>query len=156
MIALALTIGDEAPDFELSNQYGQKVRLSDFRGKKTVVLVFYPFAFSGICTGELCLLRDEISDFVSDGVETLAISCDPVPALKAWSDQEAFGFQLLSDFWPHGEVAQAYDVFWPNTGFATRGTFIIDDAGVLRWSVVNGPGEARSLADYREALAALS
>lgn len=155
-MALALTIGDEVPDFELSNQYGQKVRLSDYRGKKTVVLVFYPFAFSGICTGELCLLRDEISDFVTEGVETLAISCDPVPTLKAWSDQESFGFQLLSDFWPHGEVAQAYDVFWPTTGFATRGTFIVDTEGVLRWSVVNGPGEARSLADYRQALAQLA
>lgn len=153
---MALTIGDEAPDFELSNQYGQKVRLSDFRGKKNVVLVFYPFAFSGICTGELCLLRDEIGDFVADGVETLAISCDPVPALKAWSDQEEFGFGLLSDFWPHGEVAKAYDVFWPNTGFATRGTFIIDTEGVIRWSVVNGPGEARSIDDYRAALAELA
>ena len=152
---MALTIGDLAPDFELSNQFGQKVKLSDYRGSKNVVLVFFPFAFTGICTGELCVLRDEISDFVADGVETLAISCDSVPTLKEFADKEGFKFQLLSDFWPHGEVAQAYDVFWPQTGFATRGTFIIDTDGIIRWSVVNGPGEARSTDDYRQALAEL-
>lgn len=152
---MAITIGEQAPDFELSNQYGQPVKLSDFRGKKNVVVVFFPFAFTGICTGEMCVLRDEIADFVADGVELLAISCDSVPTLKEFSDKEGLEFTLLSDFWPHGEVAKSYGVFWENTGFATRGTFIIDTDGIVRWSVVNGPGEPRDTDEYRRALAEL-
>jgi mycoredoxin-dependent peroxiredoxin len=152
---MTITVGDEAPDFELSNQHGQPVRLSDFRGQKNVVIVFFPFAFTGICTGEMCVLRDEISDFVADGVELLAISCDSVPTLKEFAEKEGLEFTLLSDFWPHGDVAKAYGVFWEKTGFATRGTFIIDTDGVVRWSVVNGPGEARDTDQYRAALAEL-
>lgn len=152
---MSVELGAEAPDFELSDQHGQKVRLSDFRGSKAVVVVFYPFAFSGICTGELCLLRDDLSAFVSDDVVTLAISCDPVPALAAFAEQNGLEYALLSDFWPHGATAKDYGVFWDSTGFATRGTFIIDRDGILRWSVVNGPGEARSLDDYKAALASV-
>lgn len=152
---MSVELGAEAPDFELSDQHGQKVRLSDFRGSKAVVVVFYPFAFSGICTGELCSLRDDVSAFVSDDVVTLAISCDPVPALAAFAQQNGLEYALLSDFWPHGAVAKDYGVFWDTTGFATRGTFIIDRDGILRWSVVNGPGEARSLEDYKAALASV-
>ncbi len=153
---MAIQIGDEAPDFTLSNQHGQTVRLSNFRGQKNVVVVFYPFAFTGICTGELCVLRDEVSDFVAEGVETLAISCDPVPSLRVFADQNDIEYSLLSDFYPHGEVSQAYGVFLAEKGFATRGTFIIDRDGIVRWSVVNGPGEARSTDEYRAALAALA
>lgn len=153
---MTVEIGKPAPDFELSDQFGRKVKLSDFRGKKNVVLVFYPFAFTGLCTGELCVLRDESSDFVAEGVETLAISCDPVPSLKVFSEQNGIEYPLLSDFWPHGETAKAYGVFWEKTGFATRGTFIVDSNGILAWSVVNGPGEARSTSDYRAALAELT
>ena len=152
---MALEIGAPARDFALSNQHGETVRLSDFRGQKNVVVVFYPFAFTGICTGELCTLRDEGSDFVAPGVETLAISCDPVSALKVFGQQNNIEYSLLSDFYPHGAVAQEYGVFLADKGFATRGTFIIDREGILRWSVINGPGEARSTDAYREALAAL-
>lgn len=152
---MSVEIGAPAPDFELSNQHGEKVRLSDYRGKKTVVIVFYPFAFTGVCTGELCSLRDDISGFVSDDVETLAISCDPVPSLAVFAQQNDLPYQLLSDFWPHGATSRDYGVFWENTGFATRGTFIVDQAGIMRWSVINGPGEARSLDDYKAALADL-
>jgi mycoredoxin-dependent peroxiredoxin len=152
---MTVEIGSVAPDFELPNQNGEKVRLSDFRGEKTVVVVFYTYAFSGICTGELCGLRDDVSDFVNDGVETLAISCDPVPTLAAYAEHHALNYQLLSDFWPHGATSRDYGVFWDNTGFATRGTFIIDPAGIVRWCVVNGPGEARSLDDYKSALSSL-
>lgn len=153
---MSIAVGDEAPDFELSNQYGQKVRLSDFRGEKAVVLVFYPFAFTGICTGELCSLRDEAGDFVTEGVETLAISCDPVPSLKVFGEMNSLDYSLLSDFYPHGEVAQAYGVFLADKGFATRGTFIVDVDGIVRWAVVNGPGDARSTDEYRAALAQLA
>jgi peroxiredoxin len=152
---MTLEIGQEAPDFELKDQHGQMVKLSDFRGKQSVVLVFYPFAFSGICTGELCEIRDNLEIFTADGVQVIGISCDPMYSLRAYADAEGYEFPLLSDFWPHGGVAQQYGVFNETIGFAIRGSFLIDAEGVLRWSVVNGPGEARPLAAYREALAAL-
>lgn len=148
-------IGELAPDFELSNQFGQKIRLSDFRGDKNVVLIFFPKAFTGICTGELCAIRDQRTDFVGDDVVTFGISCDSDAALKAFSEVEDFGYDLLSDYWPHGRTAQAYGVFLEDKGFATRGTFVIDKDGIVRWKVVNSPGDARSNDDYRAALAEL-
>lgn len=148
-------VGSVAPDFELTNQHGQKVSLASFRDKKNVVVLFYPFAFSGICTGELCALRDDLAPFQNDQVELLAISCDPMYSLKAFADAEKYEFSLLADFWPHGEVAKKYGVFQDERGFSTRGTFVIDKSGVIRWSVVNGPGEARNLSDYRSALASM-
>ena len=148
-------VGSVAPDFELTNQHGQKVSLASFRDKKNVVVLFYPFAFSGICTGELCALRDDLAPFQNDRVELLAISCDPMYSLKAFADAEKYEFSLLADFWPHGEVAKKYGVFQEERGFSTRGTFVIDKSGVIRWSVVNGPGEARDVAAYKAALAAI-
>ena len=148
-------VGSVAPDFELTNQHGQKVSLASFRDKKNVVVLFYPFAFSGICTGELCALRDDLAPFQNDQVELLAISCDPMYSLKAFADAEKYEFSLLADFWPHGEVAKKYGVFQEERGFSTRGTFFIDKSGIIRWSVVNGPGEARDVAAYKAALAAI-
>lgn len=149
---MAIEVGQEAPDFELSNQHGEEVSLSGFRGKKKVALVFYPLAFSGICTGELCELRDQFSSLATDDVELLAISVDSKFTLKAFADQENYEFDLLSDFWPHGEVAKKYGVFVEDRGIASRGTFLIDEQGIVRASIVNGPGEARSLDEYRAAL----
>ncbi len=152
---MALQTGEAAPGFALKSEHGEVVELSAFRGEKNVALVFYPFAFSGICTGELCEIRDNLSAFEDGGVQVLAISCDPMFALRTWADAEKYQFPLLSDFWPHGAVAKDYGVFNESTGSAVRGTFLIDKDGVLRWSVVNGMGEARSLDGYREAIAAL-
>ena len=150
-----LKVGDIAPDFTLSNQYGEQVSLSSFRGKKNVVVMFYPFAFTGICTGELCTIRDRQPDFDNDDTVTLSISCDSVPSMKVFSTQENLTHNLLSDYWPHGTVSTAYGVFLEDKGFATRGSFVIDKEGVIRWMVINGPGEARSADEYMEALAAL-
>ncbi|MGI5164020.1 peroxiredoxin [Spirillospora sp. CA-253888] len=152
---MAVNVGDLAPDFELKDQHGTPVRLSDFRGDKTVVLVFYPLAFSGVCTGELCAIRDELPTLGGDDVQVLAVSVDSVFALRAWADQEKYQFPLLSDFWPHGGVAQGYGVFDEAKGLATRGTFIIDTEGVVRWKVENAIPDARDLDEYRKALAAL-
>lgn len=152
----ALQVGDVAPDFTLSNQYGEQVTLSDFRGKKNVVIMFYPFAFTGICTSELCTLRDRQPEFDNDDTVTLSVSCDSVPSLKVFAEQEKFIHHLLSDYWPHGTVSTAYGVFLEDKGFATRGTYVIDKEGVIRWMVVNGPGEARSADEYAAALAALA
>jgi peroxiredoxin len=151
---MSVTVGQPAPDFTLVNQRGEEVTLSQLRGRK-VVLVFYPFAFSGICTGELCDLRDRRGDFDDDTV-LLGISVDTKHALRVFSEREGLGFDLLSDFWPHGAVAQAYGVFLPERGMATRASFVLDREGIVRWAVVNGPGEARDPNDYREALAGIA
>ncbi len=153
---MAVEIGDEAPDFELKDQHGTPVKLSGFRGQKNVVLVFYPLAFSGVCSGELCEMRDSFPEAEREDVELLTVSVDSVYVHKTWADTEGYEFGLLSDFWPHGDVARAYGVFDDERGIATRGTFIIDKNGVVRWKVVNAIPQARDLADYSKALAELS
>jgi len=152
---MALEMGQSAPDFELTDQHGQKVTLSSFSGEKAVVLVFYPYAFSRVCTGELSDLRDRLPDFVSDDVALLALSCDPMFTLRAFADADDLKFPLLSDFWPHGEVSRAYGVFDEEKGCSTRSTFIVDKEGVLRWSVHNPMGEARDLEEYTKVLQGL-
>jgi peroxiredoxin len=152
---MTLTIGQAAPDFDVLNQHGEKVSLTSFKGEKNVVLLFYPFSFSGICTGELCALRDDLSAFANENVQLLVISCDPMYAQRAYADQEKYSFPVLTDFWPHGAVSKAYGVFDEARGCAVRGTFIIDKAGILRWQVVNGLGDARNLEDYKAAIATL-
>ncbi|MCC2661971.1 MAG: peroxiredoxin [Arthrobacter sp.] len=148
-------VGQQAPDFTLANQYGEPVRLSDFRGRN-VVVVFYPFAFSGICTGELCEIRDNLSVFEHSDAEVLAISVDSKYALRAYAEQEGYSFSLLADFWPHGAVAGQYGVFDRSSGMAGRGTFIIDGEGTIRYVVVKPRGQARDLAEYRRVLAGLA
>jgi mycoredoxin-dependent peroxiredoxin len=153
---MALEVGEQAPDFELKDQHGTPVRLADFQGTKNVVLVFYPLAFSGVCTGELCTLRDDFPEVNRDDVELLTVSVDSTFVLRTWADRDHFEFSLLSDFWPHGQVAKLYGVFDEMKGVATRGTFIIDKTGVIRWKVVNPNPQARDVAEYQKALADLS
>ena len=152
---MTLIIGNPAPAFELSNQHGEKVSLASFKGKKNVVVLFYPFAFSGLCTGELCAIRDDLSAFQNDNVQLVAISCDPMFAQRAFSEKEGYKFPVLSDFWPHGEVAKAYGVFEATRGCAIRATFVIDKEGILRWQVLNAMGDARNILDYKSAISAL-
>ena len=148
-------VGQEAPDFELKDQNNEVVRLSSLRGHKNVVLMFYPLAFTGVCQGELCSVRDEIANFDNADVTTLAVSVDSVFSHKVWADREGYTFRLLSDFWPHGSVADAYGVFNADLGIAIRGTFIIDKAGIVRYRVVNAIPDARDQGEYRKALAEL-
>lgn len=152
---MTLTIGQAAPQFELTDQHGTKTSLESFKGKKNVVVLFYPFSFTGICTGELCAIRDDLASFQNDAVQVLAISCDSVPTQRVFADQEGYKFPVLSDFWPHGEISKSYGVFNDERGCAIRGTFIIDKEGILRWQVVNGIGDARNIGDYKAAIAAL-
>ncbi|MET9232668.1 peroxiredoxin [Lentzea sp. NPDC003310] len=152
---MAVEVGSEAPDFTLNDYNKQPVTLSSFRGSRAVLVVFYPFAFSGICHGELCQLRDELSTYEDDNVQVLGISVDSPFALKAWANQEGYQFPLLSDFWPHGAVAQAYGVFNESSGMAVRGTFLVDVDGVVRYAEVNSPGEARDQAAWKKAVASL-
>jgi peroxiredoxin len=152
---MAVEVGDQAPDFELKDQHGTPVKLSGFRGEKNVVLVFYPLAFSGVCSGEMCAMRDDFPEVDRDDVELLAVSVDSGFVLRTWAERDHFNFAMLSDFWPHGAVARSYGVFDEDKGIATRGTFIIDKSGVVRWKVVNPIPQARDIADYQKALASL-
>jgi peroxiredoxin len=151
---MAVEIGEEAPDFELKDQNGEAVRLSDFRDKSAVALVFYPFTFTGVCEGELCSLRDDYSRFEGAGLQVLAVSCDSRHAQRVWSEQQGYQFPVLSDFWPHGEVARAYSVFNEALGCANRATFIIDKDGKVVDTFASGDlGTPREQARYEDALA---
>lgn len=153
---MTAAVGTEAPDFTLKDQNGQPVTLSDFRGRKNVLLVFFPLAFTGICQGELDEVRDNLPAYDNDETATLAISVGPPPTHKIWATESGFTFPVLSDFWPHGEVAQAYGVFNADAGFANRGTFVIDRAGIVRFAECKQPGEARDQTVWTEALASLT
>ncbi|MET9557758.1 peroxiredoxin [Streptomyces sp. NPDC006645] len=175
-----IAVGSEAPDFTLKDNHGRTVRLADFRsgpaghddgggaeargegggeawgdGGKNVVLVFYPFAFTGVCTGELGALRDALPAFVNDDTQLLAVSTDSIHTLRIFAEQEGLEYPLLSDFWPHGQTSRAYGIFDEDKGCALRGTFVIDRTGIVRWSVVNALPDARDLDEYVKALAAL-
>ena len=152
---MSLIIGDAAPDFSLINQFGESVTLSQFKGNKNVVLVFYPLSFSGICTGELCEIRDNFSQFERADVELLAISVDSKFVQKLFAEHEGYKFSVLADFWPHGGVAKDYGVFLEDSGIANRATFVINKEGTLVSKFVTAPGQARSLVDYEKALATL-
>ncbi|MGW6510317.1 peroxiredoxin [Streptomyces niveus] len=175
--AAPIAVGDQAPDFSLKDNHGRTVRLADFRGGaaghggggegggagdrdldldgKNVVLVFYPFAFTGVCAGELGALRDALPAFVNDDTQLLAVSTDSIHTLRIFAEQEGLEYPLLSDFWPHGQTSRAYGIFDEDKGCALRGTFVIDRTGIVRWSVVNALPDARDLDQYVKALAAL-
>ncbi len=149
---MTVQIGDQAPDFVLKDQTGQPVQLSDYHGKKAVILVFHPASFTGVCENEMCAIRDQSEVFRNDDVETLAISVDSPAAHKRWADEQGFEFPLLSDFWPHGEVARTYGVFDEQLGVAVRGTFIVDTDGKVIYTDRNPIPEARDTETWRTAL----
>ena len=151
-----LQIGGPAPDFTLRDQFGQHISLASFRGSKAVAIFFYPFAFSGICTGEMSGIRDRLAEFMTFDTEVLAISCDPVYSLRAFADSDGLNFSLLSDFWPHGAVASAYDVFNEQAGCARRSSYVIDKEGLVRWSVHNAMPDGRDLGEHLRQLQALA
>lgn len=150
-----LDVGATAPDFTLRDQNQQPVTLSDYRGTKDVLLVFFPLAFTGICQGELDQVRDHLPEFENDDSAVLAISVGPPPTHKVWAAESGFLFPVLSDFWPHGAVSQAYGVFNDQAGIANRGTFVVDRSGIIRFAEMKQPGEARDQRLWTAALAAL-
>jgi peroxiredoxin len=151
-----LEIGGPAPDFTLRDQFGQDVTLSSFRGSKAVAILFYPYAFSNVCTGELSGIRSRLDQFLTFDSEVLAISCDPVYSLRAFADSDGLNFPLLSDFWPHGAVASAYDVFDEAKGCARRSSYVVDKEGVLRWAVHHAMSDGRDLDEHLRQLQALT
>jgi peroxiredoxin (alkyl hydroperoxide reductase subunit C) len=153
---MTLSAGTDAPDFTLKDQDGNEVSLSSFQGSTNVVLVFYPFTFTGVCQGELCALRDDVGDFQNANAQLIAISCDTRFAQQQWAQQQAYTFPILSDFWPHGAVSRAYGVFNEQLGAANRATFVIDKTGKIV-DVFESPnlGTPREKEEYEAALARL-
>ncbi|MGP3708741.1 peroxiredoxin [Gordonia paraffinivorans] len=149
-----LKVGDRAPDFELRDQNNQLVSLSSLRADRNVLVVFYPLAFTGTCQGELGYIRDQQPQFFNDDVTTVTISVGPSPTHKVWASAQGFLFPLLSDFWPHGEVARAYGVFNEERGYANRGTFLVNREGTIVFADMVGPGEMRGADVWDKALGA--
>ena len=142
---------EPAPELGLRDQHGAEVTLSSLRGRP-VLVVFYPYAFSGVCTGELHALRDRSDELEGMGAAVVGVSCDPMFSLRVFADRDGIEFPLLSDFWPHGAAARRYGVLDERHGCPRRSTFLVDDEGVLRWSLHHGMGEARDVDDYVRAL----
>ena len=149
-----LSLGGMAPDFTLRDQFGQDVTLSSYRGRKAVALIFFPYAFSGVCTGEMAGVRDRLADFMTFDTEVLALSCDPVYALRAFADADGLNFPLLSDFWPHGQVARAYGVLNEQTGAPLRSSYVVAKDGTVAWSVHNAMPDGRDLDEHLKQLTA--
>lgn len=149
---MTLDIGTQAPDFVLLNQRREKVSLADLKGTRSVI-VFIPFAFTGTCEGELCQIRDEAAVFNEASARVVAITCNTLHSNAHWAEQQGFDFDLLSDFWPHGEVARAYDAFNETFGYAERVTYFLDEGGTITDVVASGGiGEARDFGGYKAAL----
>lgn len=152
---MVLEVGQQAPDFTLSDQHGEELTLSELVKDGPVALVFFPLAFSGICTGELCELRDNVAMFADHKVRLVGVSVDSVHALRAWAEAEGYEFSIVSDFWPHGAVAKQYGVFVEEAGIATRATLVIGEDRQVLASFETAPGQPREFAAYQDALAAL-
>lgn len=150
-----LAVGNPAPDFTLRDQNGRPVTLSGYRGARDVLLVFFPLAFTGVCEGELGEIRDKLPDYENDDSAVLTISVGPPPTHKIWSIESGFTFPVLSDFWPHGAVTQAYGVFNEDAGYPNRGTFVVDRTGIIRFAEMMQPGQVRDQKVWTQALAAL-
>jgi peroxiredoxin len=148
-------VGQPAPDFTLRDQDRNPVSLADLKGRKTLI-VFYPFAFSSVCQGELCTIRDNLRSLDSVDANVVAISADSLHANRAWAAEEGFGFRLLADYWPHGAVAQAYGCFNDKVGCAMRATYVLDEEGIVRAIISTEEiGQARDFDSYQAALASL-
>lgn len=151
---MSVDVGQMAPEFSLKNQHGEVITLDALRGRPAIV-VFFPFAFSGLCTGELSEIRDNSDVFTAAEVRVVAVSCDPVFSNRAFSDSQNLPFDVLSDFWPHGAAARSYGIFNEEIGAAERGSYLLDSTGVVRWKIEHPRGQVRDLQAYRAAIAEL-
>jgi peroxiredoxin len=135
-----LKVGDKAPDFSLEDQNGNPVTLSEYFGKKIIVLVFHPLAFTSVCDVQMPGYNRERQSFNGLNAQVFAISVDSVPAHRAWAAMlGGIDYPMLADFWPHGEVARRYGVLL-DTGVAARTTFVIDLDGIIRMIEVHEMG----------------
>ncbi|MDQ0735183.1 redoxin domain-containing protein [Arthrobacter agilis] len=150
---MALAVGAAAPEFALANQFGETVESRSLVGG--AVVVFFPFAFSRVCTDELGQLRDSLDLFDAAGVSLVAVSVDHKYTLRAFADANDISFDLLADFWPHGTVTRAFDAFDDVHGYAERVSYVLDGAGTVRAVVSSPHGQGRPIADYARALSSV-
>lgn len=152
---MSIAPGQPAPDFTLIDQDKNPVSLSDLEGRKSLI-VFIPFPFTGICEGELCTIRDRHAELNDLDANVVAITTNPIFSNKAWSDQNGLDFPVLSDFWPHGAVTDAYGTFDPKVGAANRSTYVLDEEGIVRSIVATESRKfVRAFDEYMEALQAI-
>ena len=152
---MTATIGSPAPGFTLRDQHRNDTSLSDYAGNKALVM-FIPFALSGVCTGEICEVRDNLGDLTDLDAAVAVITCDSLHANRTWAEKEGLEFRILSDFWPHGQTTKAYGVFNEALGCPNRATFVLDRAGVIQEIVATDSlGTPRDFEKYRDALAAI-
>jgi peroxiredoxin len=147
-------VGAPAPDFTLPSTAGRDVSLAEFRGKRNVLLAFFPLAFTSTCTAEMCAFTDDFERFASANTVVLPISVDSVPTLKEYKAKYAMKVDLLSDF--TRDVSRRYDALLEEKFFAKRAYFLIDRAGILRWAHTEAElGHRREDAELLERIAAL-
>ena len=148
--------GDEAPDFELRSHKGGTVRLSDFRGKKNVVVAFHPLAFTPVCATQMTNYENDRPAIEQHDAVVLGVSIDPQPSKAAWAKTLGpISFDLLSDFHPHGDVAKRYGVFREKEGFSERAVFVVDKQGKIAWAKTYDIPEQPKREDYLQALGGL-
>jgi peroxiredoxin len=141
---MAVSTGEVAPEFDLAVSERERVKLSDFRGRSNVLLVFHPFAFTPVCEDEARDLQENLQSFREASTEIVFVSCDASAARQAWKRELGAEYTFASDFWPHGAAAKAYGVFNEANGAPHRGTFLIDSAGTVIWSLVKERDERRA------------
>ena len=142
---MTIATGDRAPEFDLDEAAGRpRIRLSDYRGRSNVLLVFHPFAFTEVCAEEAQDLQDNLESFRNANTEIVFVSCDAPAARQAWKRELGAEYTFASDFWGHGIVAKSYGVFNEETGAPVRGTFLIDRDGMVIWSLVKDSGTRRT------------
>ncbi len=153
-----LKVGDEAPDFNLPAQDGKKIKLSDFRGKKNVLLAFYPQDFTPVCSHQLPSYSKQINKFESLDTQVLAIGVASIPVHNAWIESlGGLNYPLLADWVPTGEVSKKYDAFIPKLGYGKRAIFIVDKKGIIQYidipSELNaGPPDEKKIFEALERL----
>lgn len=153
---MSVAIGQQAPEFSLPNYDRSTVSLSDLKGHKAVI-VFIPFAFTGVCEGELCAIRDDLKGLENLGAKVVVITCNAAPSNGAWAKSQGFEFPILADFWPHGAVTQSYGAFNEALGCPNRFSFVLDQEGAIREIMsTDSLGTARSHDAYAAALEAIA
>ena len=146
-------VGSVAPDFTLNSTSGQSVSLSQFKGKARVLVAFFPLAFTGVCTAEMCAFSEDYDAFAAAGVTVLPVSVDSIPTLKEFKAKHSMAVDLLSDF--KREASRAYGTLLEDTFFSNRAYFLVDTDGIVRWShVEEAPGKSRTNAEILTAIAA--
>jgi len=142
---MAVGTGDRAPDFDLEEAFDEpRLLLQDFRGKRNVLLVFHPFAFTEVCAEEAQDLQENLESFLNANTEIVFVSCDAPAARQAWKRELGAEYTFASDFWGHGIAAKSYGVFNEEVGAPIRGTFLIDRDGVVIWSLVKDASTRRT------------